>query len=407
MLNYVIDHMDHDFTVFQSFKPEALHFTMNDEDISTCEYQISSNALDLDGDPVIVGTDFISPKNTHWMLRYQDTEIMGGIHTSVAMSYGQNYMSVTGSDWMWYLDQRFLRFDGRPDHAHDNVIGSPAEGFSYEIINVHIEDALTAIFDQVFGADNSMPITYSGLSTTDWTIDYYRLDLSDTTTVLDIVKDLCSYTPGVAFKVNTDKEFSISDGPRWYGLPEDIADGDSSNAALIWVVSDAKPPLSLDFTNTGPACTHVQAQGDGTTTNNVVTYGNEENQEVYWRLDKSYNFTDAITRDTVEAKTHEQFAFDLNPIHEIPLSLDPDTVDKQYSATIFGHDPGDDDGFFWQTFQPGQAIWIDLNLIAHSINSPHHIVSMDCTVGTNGSTTVSISQNQIYDTTGQAHTEEA
>lgn len=406
MLQYIIDHMDHDFTVTQSFIPENLHFTLNDEDESTIEYEISASAKDLSGDPVITGNDFISPENTHWRLRYgASINIAAGVHTSVKMSYGGNFMSVSGSDWMWYFNHRFMPFDGRPTHTFDYTLMSPTmAGVNYEAISTDVADLLTAILDMVLGRTDSLPITYS-LSATSLVWDYFRLDLADTTSILDIVKNICAYSPGRAFEITPARVFQISGTDiRWYGDPDSIAN-DPLNFNLIWTINGDYPPLSLDFTNTGPRETHLQGEGDGTTVRNVVTLGNVANQDVYWRTDRQEQFTNAITRDAVEARTHEQLAFDLNPVHEIPISLDPDIVDQQYDI-LNSNPPGTSTGFFWENFKPGRAIWVDLQLLAHHIDSAHHIVSMDCTVNANGACKVDITENQIYDTSGQAHVDE-
>lgn len=405
MLQYVIDHLDHAFNVIQSFVPENLHFVLNDEDVSTIEYDISSSAKDLNGNNIITGNDFISPHNTHWRLRYgPSVTIAAGVHTSVKMTYSQNYMSVAGSDWLWYLDQRFMPFSGAVNHAYDYTLMNPImPGVNYEINSVDLSTALTAILNMALGRTNSLPITYT-LAASGLIIDYHRLDLADTTTLLEIIKDLCSYDPGRAFEITPGRVFEISTGARWYGDPNAIAN-DSANANLVWTINNSNPPLDLDFTNVGPGCTHIQGEGSGTTTREIVTLGNLENQGVYWRTDKPYQFNDAITRATVLARTQEQLAFDLNPVHEIPIYLDPDMIDKQISVNL-SHNPGDDDGWFWSNIKPGRALWVDLQLLAHHIQSAHHIVSMDCTVEDNGSAKVTVSQNQIYDTSGQAFVEE-
>ncbi len=532
MLQYVVDHMDHDFSVLQSFKPENLRFTLNDEDPSTIAYEISKSAVDLNGDPVVIGNDFISPWDTHWRLRYgPDVTICAGVHNSVKMSYGDNFMSVSGTDWLGYFDRRFIPFDGRDGHHYDKAIGSTPGGVIYQATDVDIADALTAVLDLVLGMTNSIPFTYN-LSSTGVVMDHFRLDMADTSTLLSIVKSICGYNPGVTFEITPARVFQIA-SPRWYGEPNDIA-ADPDNVNLIWTVNTSHPPVSLDFTNVGPACTHIQGESSGTATREVITLGNLENQEVYWRTDKGYQFEDAITRASAEARTHEQFAFDLNPQHEIPLTLDPDIVDKQQDnpnlitndgfetnttgwsvdggsttitriATEFKFDThscevaadainhgikyalsgltastryrfivyclvpiginynvscdgtggvtssmrtgtglwqkvqiefttgaaqtstnlkitnrttgahtfyvdgasvievGVNDGFFWTTFKPGRAIWIDLQLVAHHIDSAHHIVAMDCKVDANGVAGVSLEENQIYDTSGLAH----
>lgn len=396
--------MDHDFNVFQSFCPENLHFTMNDEDISTIEYEITASAMDLDGDPVITGNDFISPHNTHWQLRYGPSIIiMAGVHTSVEMDYGGNYMSVSGADWMWYLAQRFMPFDGRAGHINDFIIGTPPEGLAYEDTSVDVVVAIQTIAAMIFGRDNSIPIDFGDPDPAGVDATYYRIDLADTTSFLSIVQDLCAIAPGTAFEITPDLFFEAV-SPRWYGDPNDIAN-DSGNSNLIWTIDDDHPPLNLKFTNTGPGATHVQGSGEGTGQSNVSSLSNVDNQEVYWRTDKSYDFQNTIHMTDVINKTQERLTFDINPIHEIPIILDPSIVDAQYEIDQ-SHSPGDDDGFFWTNFKPGRAIWIDLQLIAHHIQSAHHIVSMDCTLNSSGVMMVSLTENQIYDTSGQASTPE-
>lgn len=412
MQQYVIDHLDHDFNVVQSFIPQNLHFILNDEDVSTIEYEISANHLDLDGNPVItLDTGLytaVAPWNTHWRLRYDGiVDIMAGPHVSVNMAYGGNYISVAGQDWVGYFNRRFQPWNGSSRATFfDNVIGTPPVGLYYSVVTRDISDALTDILTSILSMPNSMPITYGSLVSAGVDVDYYQISLGDTTTLLDIVKTICAYYPGVAWEITPGMHFHTSGNePRWYGDPDSLGASDDSDPSLIWVVNSGQPPISLDFTNTGPGATHMQGEGQGTSTKFAKTIGNEANQEVFWRLDKQVSFDDAITRASVNARTREQLAFDLNPIHEIPLVLDPDVVDQQYAISQ-GDDPGDDDGFFWTSFKPGRAIWINLQLLAHLIDSPHHIVSMDCSVNANGACSVSIQQNQIYDTSGQAQVDE-
>lgn len=395
MQDYVIDHLDHTFEVFQTINPENLQFVLNDEDISTITYEISLFAEDTSGDPVITGADFISPWQTHWQLRYgPDIIIAAGVHSSVNVAYGGNFLKVAGVDWVGYLNRRQIPFDGRSAHVNDYVIDSPPQGFEYEKINIDIADIMTAILDVTLGRTNSIPFTYS-LDATGIIIPYYTLDLADTSKILSIIQDLGNYDVGTAWEITPDKVFQIA-SPRWYGDPTAIAN-DSSNANLIYTIDEDDPPVNLDFTNTGPEQTHIQGEGDGSTTREAVTLGNLANQEVYWRTDGAYQYQNTITRDAVAQRTQERLAFGLNPIHEIPVTVDPNIIDTLQAT----------DGFFWTNFKPGRAVWIDIPLGNgyHHIQSAHHIVSMSATL-TDGNMLVDLSFNQIYDTSGEASVEE-
>jgi hypothetical protein len=396
MQEYFVDILDHDLTtVIQTVNPENLHLVLNDGEVSTIDFELTDTALDTSGNPVIQGFNYFSPWENGWRLRYGPfIVIASGLISSVNLAYGRPFLAISGVDWLGYLNRRFWPFDGRRPHWLDycDTGHTPPLGFSYSD-HADVADILTTMLDIVLARPNSVPLTYTLAPT--GIVKNFQLSLADNTKILDIVKNVCSLGAGTAFEITHDRIFRIAT-PTWYGDPDAIANN-PADGNLIYTFDDAGPPLQLDFTNSGPAETHIQGEGDGTTGRNVVCKGNIENQEVFWRLDEAYQFDDAITRTQTDDRVEEKFAFDLNPIHQIPLVADPHVVDTIIS-----------DGYFWTNFKPGRAIWIDLVLGNgfHHIQSAHHIAAMDCQFDNQGGCRVSIQQNQIYDTSGEAFVDE-
>jgi hypothetical protein len=392
--NWYIDHLRHDdLSIFQTIRPENLHFVLNARDKSTIDYEISCSAVDLSGSPVVseMGpgeSGFIGPWRTGWNLRFGSQIIAAGVHTSVSGSLGDDYMKVAGVDWVGYLDQRLYPFDPRPDHVNDYVIGTPPAGLAYEDVSVDASVIINNLWQAIFGRPNSLPLTYGPL-TVGLTVPYFRLDLGDTTTLLEQIQDLADFFPGFDFWVDPlTLEFQTA-YPYRFGDITALIEAGSTGPNIVYSTDDVVPD-SLDFTNTGPAQTHLFGTGSGLASELGTALGTIDGEETFWRTDGQYDAGDVYDQDSLDGLTAQQLSYGLNPIHEISLVLDPARITD-----------------FWEKFKPGVAIWVDEDLLFHQIQSPQRVVSIDATVSNDGNVTATIGVNQIYDTSTDAGIPEA
>lgn len=386
--NWYIDHLTHDtLSAFQTIRPENLHFVLNARGISTIDYEISLSANGLDGSD-IVSEDFIHPKRTGWYLRYGSKVICSGVHTSVSGVLGQDYMKVAGVDWCGYLDGRFYPFDPRPDHVNDYCIGTPPQGLAYEAFDVDVSEIVNNLWTMIFSRPNSIPLNYVP-DPVGVTIPYFRLDLGDTTSLLQLIQNLADFFPGFDFAFDPVSFNLVISSPFVFGtIPALIADG-PTGPNIIYNTDDTVPD-SIEFTNTGPAQTHLFGTGTGLASELGTALGTILGEGAFWRWDGQYDAGDVYSQDVLDGMVAQQLSYGLNPVHEIPLTLDPNQLTD-----------------FWAKFTPGAAIWIDEDLLFHRINSPQRIVSLDCTVGNEGNAQVQVGVNQIYDTSDDAGFEEA
>lgn len=387
---WYIDHLDHDFNVFQTIRPENLHFTLRESDVSTISYEISRNADDIYGDRAWFknsdGSAFIAPKRTGFRLRYGTIVILEGEHADPGNNYewGSEVLSVAGKNYTNYLTERHFPFDPRLGHINDFVVGGSPTGVAYQVTSTDLRDIAADLFDAIFSRPHSLPISRSLGPLTGIAINY-RLDLADTTMYFDLLTSLSQQYPGFEFEVNNNRVLKLY-SPKRYGRPEDVVA--LPGFYCIWDFDDRNPEFpngleTLSFGNTGPEQTHLYGSGAGLSGQLGVALDYEHGMEVFGRRDGTKDYGDVTHRPALVNLVQGDLSFGLNPVHEIPIGVIPDEIPD-----------------FWLIFKPGEAVYIHLDLEWHLIDSPHEIIEMDCTISDQGDQHVQLSLNQIYDTTG-------
>lgn len=384
MAEYTVEHLEHDLTtVMHTVDPENLSFELNDEGVSTINYELSLSAKTTTGASIFASDDVIGAKRTGWRLKYGSTLICSGYHSAVEMGTDQQHVDVAGQDFTGYLDGRYYPFrTWSIDHVNDFIIGTPPQGLAYEVSNTAVNTIIQNLWDMIFSRNGSMPLTFIndviGLS-----IRYFRVDLSSTTTLLGYLQELRKTDPGFTWYWNYATRDLIIKKYARYGNPDTLVAAGNTGGNLAHVIDNKDEFLSLRFRNEGPKSTHIMGQGAGLAWQWVVALGLDANQDEFWRWDTAENFDETYTETHLDDQTRRQFAIDANPQHQITLIIDPSQITN-----------------FWTKFKPGVAIWIDYDLEAHEIHSAQHVSKMSCTVTNEGTAAVTFGLDQLYDTSG-------
>lgn len=384
---YYIDHLDHALIPFQTIRPENLDFNLLMRDVDTITYEISFGATDIYGAP-IVSHDHIGARRTSWSLRCGAQIIASGIHSSVQTNLGDDFMSVAGISNEGYFNLRHFPYDARTTHVNDEVIGSPPQGLAYEVgptSTADISNIVKAIFDAIFTKTYSYPIWYPRLDV-GFSIDHYRVALGDFTTFLSMLQSLADYLPGFDFWVDPLDFRLLLASPYRFGDTAGIVSGGIGGANIAYAFYDADDhrPVSLAFTNIGPEKTHTVGTGAGTGTQVGVSLGAPGNESAFWRIDGTYAAGDEVMEESmVDQMTRQDFGYGLQPVHQIPMTITPESLNMVGSV-------------FWATFLKGVAIWIQYDLFSHMINSPQRIVSIHGQVDQEGNMVVELGLNEIY-----------
>lgn len=417
----VVDHYDHTLAYTHSFIPDQLTWELRLRDVGTINYRLGLKQKNSAGTDVLtLGHDFIGPYRTHFILRHVNTDsdwtnpaigtnIMGGFHTSMGGAWGSDFMNVGGKDWLHYFERRVFPFDARSAHVNDYVIGTPPASLSFQIAagagaSARPEQIAVTIINQVLSVTYSLPLASVGAhpsSSTGDPIDY-ALSLGDTTSLKAIVDGLAELqstaalqgfdywiTPGRAFQYLV---------PTGYGDPATLVlngevvsggyvFGDNHvSAVLDFTTNEFNIQYTIDeltFTNTGPGGTHVKAFGSGIGSNLGSTIGYVAGESTFWRLDDTVNYGSITSLSQLQELAQAKLSFDLNPIHEITLTIDATDGIIDYTA-----------------LRPGMAIYLKLDLGWHQIDSPHQVTSMSYRQSDSGRELITLGLNQIYDISG-------
>lgn len=385
---YYVDFFDINLDTIVSFRPENWSVELNIREPDTIALDISFSALDMSGAAVVSGYDFIGPMRCGWLFRQGWTPISAGLITSVTTRRGSDFMSVGGKDWLHYFQRRQFPYNGDPTVPgnSDLMIEAygfpPTLGFSYDEKAADVTAHLENILNTVLNKYGSWPFLYS-LSPIGKVINY-SIPLADQRFISDIITEMSDIDPGFDFEATWDLRFQTA-SPYFYGDPATFDITDPTSAEWSWVFDDTAPaftPFDLTFTNNGPIATHVSGYGPDNSAQSSVTKGYVPGHDQFARLDASYDFGGLANPAAISARTSKQLAFDLQPVHEIPLTVLPSLINN-----------------FWVNFKPGRAIFLDQDLTFHHINSGQRIVQMSISdAESGGEPTVEIGLNQIYDT---------
>lgn len=323
--------------------------------------------------------------------------------------WGSSFMSVGGKDWLHYFERRVFPFDGRDPNRYDNVIGTPPTSLSYQIAatagaSARPEQIAVTVINHILAIPYSLPLTFVGAhpsSNTGDPIDY-QLSLADTTSLKAIVDGLAELQSTAALQgfdywITPGREFRYL-VPTAYGNPTTlVANGetvfsgyvfgdDHVSAVLDLTTNQTNVQYTIDdltFTNTGPGGTHVKAFGAGVGHNLAWTIGYTLGEQTFWRLDDTKNYGTLTTLSQLQELAQAQLSFDLNPIHEISLTIDANDGSIDYTQ-----------------LRPGMAIYLKLDLGWHMIDSPHQVTSMSYRQSDSGRELITLGLNQIYDISG-------
>jgi hypothetical protein len=403
---YYVDHSsDPTFAPgnFISLYPEALTFDDMIRGVGNVAYQISFSALDQDGNTVVNGYDFVGPYRSYYRLRYGNIAIMAGVIVSTHLQRGMDFISVAGKTWEHFPERWQYPFDGRTSppstvsHVNDFVypntfiddelIGSGVAtptGLAYQANNRDLIYILGDLFSETMNVPDRLIFDIASLATLCGIKTNYQFSLGDSSFLSSIIDGLSGTGNGFDWWISHDMRF-LWGSPYRFGNP---------SVPAITYTFDSTNPDDLDdlqFTNNGPAATHVTGKGAGLATQTTLSrsFGYSPAQDQFSRLDQDYDFGDVRNIDQLILKTQKQLSKDLQPQHEIPLQLDPSKIPD-----------------YWSIFRKGRAIYIDQDLIAHHIDSPQQLKSYEAKMDEQGNVQVDWTLEQIYDLSINAGTPE-
>jgi hypothetical protein len=391
---------DPDFTdgSFISAYPEQAtwddHVGNGDSDgVGNFSCQFTRTARDQDGDLVISAHDFIGPWRSYFRLRYGNDAIMAGPVTNTGIGLNDDFMSVSGKTWEAYMARWQYPFDGRThppsdiDHINDftfsntfmgnESVGSGVatpNGLAYQANN---RDVILIWSDLIANAMNLVPnrmiFDLSKLATLSGIRTNYQLSLNDTSYFDSIIQGLAGTGQGFDWWISWTRKFYWATPYRF---------GNPATPSLIYTIDSDHLPEDLAFQNEGPMSTHTNGNGAGLATQTTLSraFGYGPAQTQFTRLDANYDFGDVRNVDQLINKTQRRLSKDLQPVHTIPVTIDPTTFVN-----------------FWPSFRKGRAIYIDLDLGYHHIDSGQQIVGYSANMNEEGDVLVDLTLSQIYD----------
>lgn len=383
---YVDLGLDPDFTggSFISIRPEQLQFDDQIKGVGNCSWQITFSAKDQDDNFIVTGHDVFRPYQTYYRLRYGNVAIQAGPLISWHTRLGDDYMSCAGKTWEHYLERWQYPFNPAGPNIYrfpnsfqnDELVGSGVStptGLVYQAYQRDVIRILSDLLSTSMNVGNRVIFDISALIGLSGIKTNYQFSLGDTSYMMGLINDLSGLGQGFDWWVSHNRRLLWA-SPFRYGNP--------ASPSITYTVDNTNPPDNLEFENTGPRATHIFGTGAGlnSSTTLATAYGAPASESIYTRLDGDYNFGDVRNADELAMRTHKQFSYDLNPQHNIPLTLDPSRTSD-----------------FWSTLRKGRAIYIDYDLVAHRIDSPHQLVSYSAKVSHEGQAEVDFTLSQVYD----------
>lgn len=378
---------------FISTYPEQLTFDDEIKAVGNVAWQISFAAKDQDNATIISGHDVFGPYRTFYRLRYGNTAIQAGVLTSTNTILGTDFMSCASKTWEHYLERWEYPFDGRTetplpnghvnDYQHPNTYqddelvgtGSPTPpGLAYQATNRDVIRIISDLLSTAMNVGNRVIFDLSNLSGLSGIKTNFQLSLGDNTKLFSIINDLSGLGNGFDWWISHNMKFYWAT-PNRYGNP--------SSPSIVHTFDSTSMPDDLAFTNNGPKATHVQGRGAGLASSTTLSraYGYAASQTQFSRLDESYDFGDIRNATELIAKTKKQLSLDLNPQHEIPMTIDPSRITN-----------------YWRYFRKGRAIYINMEMISHRIDSPQRLTKYSGRVDDMGNALVDFTLDQIYET---------
>ena len=376
---------------FKSTYPEGLQFDDTIKGVGNCSWQYSFSATDQDGGTVVTGHDFIGPYRHYYRLRYGNVVIQAGVLVSTNTILGSDFMSCAGKTWEHFLERWEYPFDGRtsPNHVNDyqflrtfmndeltgsGVVTPP--GLAYQANNRDLIRIFSDLFSTTMnGVPHRVIFDITALASLCGIKTNYQFTLGDNTKMFQLISSLAGIGDGFDWWISHDMKVLWAT-PYRYGNP---------GAPVITYTfnNSSVQPNDLQFTNNGPASTHITGRGAGLASATQLNrgFGYAAAQTTFTRLDESYDFGDVRNETELINRTKKQFSLDLNPQHDIPFQIDPGRMIN-----------------FWSTFRKGRAIYINYEMVSHLIDSAHQLVAYNASVNAQGESMVDFKLKQIYDT---------
>lgn len=400
---WLVDHYEHEFVpvvvgepeiedsgeLIETVRPENLHFilrlgSLGPED---ADYEISRYALN-EGSASAVSLDMVGAYRTDFRIRRSDipTAILAGMHTAAPSGDdGENpndSVRIAGKGWLHYLERRCWPYD-----ADLSYVNWP-DGFRFKVAAAEIGDIIKDLLETIRDVSPNYPDppdddfpSYSLAFTVDCDSTghnrNFEIDAFESQSMYEIVQSLSQAEKtegGFDFNMTPSKVFRLV-------APEDGDPDDPIFTLEVDAITHVANMLDAAFTNTGPEATHVLGVGAGTSTRQGgVNKHFRANSARYRRLDTVRDFGDVKDLDTLEGLTSGALSFGANPVHEIPITVNPADIPD-----------------FWNITRPGKYITVDYDFGWHHIESVQRIVEMDCSVDLEGNERVALSLNQYYD----------
>lgn len=389
--------------LIETVYPENLHFRLQLGTLGPGEvsYELSKGALNTDGDPAISGPDFVGPYRTDFVLRRDDLTdpIMAGMHTLLGGADSgetpNESAQIAGKDWLHYLEKRRWPYD-----AALSYVNWP-DGFRFRVTAAEIGQIVRDILETVRDLSANFPAAPDPPGGTNpsyslgYTVDAddtgtnrnYEISPFESSSIYDLIATLAGAgreRGGFDFLMTFDKVFRL--------IYPEVGDGPDAPAFTLEVdvATHLANMLETGFTNTGPTATHVLGVGAGTSTRQGgVNRHFRASSAVFRRLDDVADFGEVKNLDALEDLTGSSLALGSNPVHAIPIRVDPSTI------------PG-----FWDVCRPGVYIAVDYDFGWHRINSVQRVTAMECDVDLEGAELVELELNQFYDTSPDAGLDE-
>lgn len=376
MSGITVNHREHDGTLIATYQPENLQFTLNkgENGCHVISYEISR---------AIVTADFVGPYRTDFELLVDGSavNILSGMHTNYSIQSNEEHVKIAGKDWLHYLEKRYWPYDDSNPNFYRFAIPTtdadhPPTGYAY--FQVARDSALIVkdMLDQVLSLTDSLNLTYT-LTAMGYTVDVFTIDLIDTENILSKIQTLSQEDDGeFDFWVEPDQEFVIYPG-RQYNIG---VVSDPTMAIHTFDYADQSTGMfELGFTNNGPLETRLIGTGSNPSSSLAAVRAYAPSSAVFRLLENNISFGDVFNGDRVQKLTRKNLLFDLNPIHDVSLTVIPESVTN-----------------FWSDFKPGKAIWVTGDLDGHLVDSAQEIVAIDGSCDADGNLIASLRLNQIY-----------
>jgi hypothetical protein len=375
-----------------SSRPEQLHFLLQEGKLGPdeVECELSLYARDDDGQ-LIVSPDFIGPDRSDFRLRRDDLPkpiTCGEITLYGGADAGEEHVKIAGKSYLHYLERRVWPYDATLSYTNW------PDGFRFKVTNAEVAQIVKDVLETIRDVSPNFPgpptdalPSYS----LDFTVDVqntgkrinYEISPFDQESIYDKIRTLAEMD-----RQQGGFDFHMRDAAKTFRLyyPEY---GDPDEPVLVLEVDLATQlanMLQAGLTNTGPEATHVLGVGAGTSSRQGgVNRHFRESSRRYRRRDKVADFGDVKNLDLLESLTGAALQFAANPVHEVPITVDPKQIPD-----------------FWKLARPGKYVEVAYDLGYHILNSVHKIASMDCTVTLEGDESVTFGLNQHYPTNNPA-----